>query len=261
VIPTFVEAERTHGSLIRAFQSEKKSEESIFTTFRNGMSALVEALLSKLPAPSLRLNTPAHSIKQTNDGQALNGKPISAVILAVSPLQAASLEGIEGELADELMAFSYGDALTIAVVYERKHINIPAGFGFLVPRSEGQAMIACTFVHQKWPERVPSALAMLRVFFSERILRTEDEIATTAQKELREILGITAGPRFTMVHRWPQAMPQYSVGHMDRMKRIYPLARKCGVHLAGNAYRGIGVSDCVREGTRVAQEVIAQIRP
>jgi oxygen-dependent protoporphyrinogen oxidase len=262
VIPAFVEAERTHGSLIRAFQSgQKNNEESIFTTFRNGMSTLVNALLTKLPRQSLRLNTPVHSLKKTVDGQSVNAEPASAVILAVLPLQAASLDGIEGELADELLQFTYGDALTIALVYERNQISVPSGFGLLVPRSEGREMIACTFVHQKWPDRVPKDLAMLRAFFNERILRTDDEIATIAQQELREILGITAKPQFTMVHRWPQSMPQYSVGHIERMKRIYPLARKSGVHLAGNAYRGIGVSDCVREGTRVAQEVIAQIRP
>jgi oxygen-dependent protoporphyrinogen oxidase len=261
VIPAFVEAERTHGSLIKAFESMQAKDESIFTTFRNGMSTLVDALVAKLPAHSLRLNSPAHSVKQTVDGQSINGEAASAVILAVSPLQAASLEGIEGDLADELLQFTYGDALTIALIYELKDIAIPVGFGFLVPRSEGREMIACTFVHQKWPGRVPKDLAMLRVFFNERILRTDDQIATTAQEELQAILGIAAKPRFTMVHRWPQAMPQYSVGHIERMKRIYPLARQCGVHLAGNAYRGIGVSDCVREGARVAQDVIAQIRP
>ena len=260
VIPQFVEAEVQEGSLIRAFQSAKENEQSVFTTLRGGMSTLVDRLLAKLPAESLRRNTPAHTIKKIRNTQAVNGEPVSAVVLTTSPLQVASLDGIEGELADELLQFSYGDALTIAFVYGRNDISVPPGFGFLVPRSEDREMIACTFVHQKWPQRVPKDLAMLRVFFNQRILRTDQEIASIAKKELREIFGITREPRSAMVHRWPQAMPQYSVGHIERMKRIFPFARKCGVHLAGNAYRGVGVSDCVREGKRVAEAVIAQIR-
>jgi oxygen-dependent protoporphyrinogen oxidase len=102
---------------------------------------------------------------------------------------------------------------------------------------------------------------MIRVFFNQKILRTDAEIQAVAERELREILGIDATPKFAMVHRWPQSMPQYTVGHMERMKKVTRLSREAGLHLTGNAYRGIGVSDCVRDGQTAATAVIAQLRP
>lgn len=260
VIPQFVEAERVHGSLIRAMQTAPSSDGAVFTTFRDGTGALVNALLKELPRASLRANTAVHSVKRSGDGWGVNGDPASAVILAVSPLQAASIDGIEPELANELSQFAFGDALTIALVYDRAAIAIPRGFGLLVPQSEGREMIACTFVHQKWPGRVPPDLAMLRVFFNAKILWSDAEVQAIAQKELRAVLGVTAAPRFVAVHRWPQSMPQYSVGHVEKMQRIYPLAREAGLHLAGNAYRGLGVSDCVREGRTAAEAVLTELR-
>jgi oxygen-dependent protoporphyrinogen oxidase len=261
VIPQMVEAELKHGSLIRSFQSSTQSEEPIFSTFRNGISTLSDALVAKLPTDAIHLNIPVHSVKRGGDHWTVNGHPTSAVILAISPLQVASLDCVQGELADELAQFTYGDALTIALVYEREQIkNIPKGFGFLVPGSEQREMIACTFVHQKWPERLPNDIGMLRVFFNSEILRTDSEIEVIAGRELRELLSIDAQPKFTMVHRWPQSMPQYTVGHIERMKKVTRLSRETGLHLAGNAYRGIGVSDCVRDGRAAAEAVIAQLR-
>jgi oxygen-dependent protoporphyrinogen oxidase len=262
VISQMVEAERKHGSLIRAFQSAPQNDEPIFSTFRNGISTLSDALTAKLPRSSIHVNTPVHSVRRIGDHWDTAGDSFSAVILAISPLQAASLDCVQGELADELAQFTYGDALTIALVYEREKIKrIPKGFGFLVPSSERREMIACTFVHQKWPERVPSEIGVLRAFFNQKILRTDDEIQQVAQSELRELLGIDAEPKFTMVHRWPQSMPQYTVGHIERMKKVKRLSREAGLHVAGNAYRGIGVSDCVRDGQASAAAVIAQLRP
>jgi oxygen-dependent protoporphyrinogen oxidase len=262
VIPQMVEAERKHGSLIRTLQSAPPNDEPMFTTFRNGISTLADALIAQLPSSSIHLNTPAHSVRRGGGNWNVNGHPFSAVVLAISPLQVASLDCVEGELADLLAQFTYGDALTIAFVYDRAQIrNLPKGFGFLVPSSEQREIIAGTFVHQKWPERLPSDRAMVRVFFNQRILRTDAEIEEVTRRELREILGVTAAPKFTMVHRWPQSMPQYTVGHIERMKKITRLSREAGLHLAGNAYRGIGVSDCVRDGRAAAEAVIAQLRP
>jgi oxygen-dependent protoporphyrinogen oxidase len=262
VIPQMVEAERTKGSLISTLQATPPSSEPMFTTFKHGISTLVDALIGKISADSIRLSAPVHSVERAGTGWCVNGEEVSAVILAISPLQAASLDCVRGELSDLLAQFTYGDALTIALVYDRASISqLPHGFGALVPRSEGREMIACTFVHQKWPGRVPGDAGMIRVFFTQKILRTDAEIQAVAERELRQLFGIEAKPRFAMVHRWPQSMPQYTVGHMDRMKQVTRLSREAGLHLAGNAYRGIGVSDCVRDGQAAAAAIIAQLRP
>jgi oxygen-dependent protoporphyrinogen oxidase len=262
VIPQMVEAERTNGSLIKTLQAGPPITEPIFTTFRHGISTLVDALIGKISEDSIRLNTAVQSVERAGAGWRVNGEDASAVILAISPLQVASLDCVRGELSDLLAQFTYGDALTIALIYDRAAIsNLPGGFGALVPRSEGREMIACTFVHQKWPERMPHDVGMVRVFFTQRIFLTDAEIQAVAERELREVLGINAKPKFAMVHRWPQSMPQYTVGHMERMKKVTRLSREAGLHLAGNAYRGIGVSDCVRDGHAAAAAVIAQLRP
>jgi oxygen-dependent protoporphyrinogen oxidase len=262
VIPQMVEAERTKGSLIHTLRAAPPSDEPMFTTFRHGISTLVDGLIGNISEDSIRLNTPVHSTERTGAGWSVNGAEFSAVILAISPLQVASLDCVRGELSDLLAQFTYGDALTIAVAYDRDSLsNLAHGFGVLVPTSEGREMIACTFVHQKWPGRVPGDLGMIRVFFTQKILRTDAEIQAVAERELRELLGIDAKPRFAIVHRWPQSMPQYTVGHIERMKKITRLSREAGLHLAGNAYRGIGVSDCVRDGQAAAAAVIAQLRP
>jgi oxygen-dependent protoporphyrinogen oxidase len=262
VIPQMVEAERNKGSLIRTLQAAPPSDEPMFTTFRNGTGTLVDTLTAKLAKDAVRMNTPVHSVERVGSAWRVNGKEMSAVILAISPLQVASLDCVKGELSDLLAQFTYGDALTIALVYDRTAISqLPHGFGALVPSSEEREMIACTFVHQKWPGRLPNELGMIRVFFNQKILRTDAEIQAVAERELREILGIDAKPKFAMVHRWPQSMPQYTVGHMERMKKVTRLSREAGLHLAGNAYRGIGVSDCVRDGQAAAAAVIAQLRP
>src|SRR5262249_25044534 len=152
---------------------------------------------------SIRLSTPAHSVERSGNEWRVNGEGMSGVILAISPLQVASLDCVKGELSDLLAQFTYGDALTIAMVYERAAIgDLPQGFGVLVPSAESLEMIACTFVHQKWPARLPSDLAMIRVFFNQKILRTDAEIQAIAERELREVLGVEAKPRFVMVHRW-----------------------------------------------------------
>ena len=262
VIPQMIEAERDKGSLIKTLQAAPPSSEPMFTTCKHGISTLVDALIGKISEDSIRLNTPVHSVERSGSGWRVNGEEVAAVILAISPLQAASLDCVRGELRDLLAEFTYGDALTIALVYERAAIGpLPRGFGALVPASEGREMIACTFVHQKWPGRVPGDLGMIRVFFTQKILRTDAEIQAVAERELRELFEIEAKPRFAMVHRWPQSMPQYTIGHMDRMKQVTRLSREARLHLAGNAYRGIGVSDCVRDGQAAAAAVIAQLRP
>jgi oxygen-dependent protoporphyrinogen oxidase len=126
-------------------------------------------------------------------------------------------------------------------------------------------MLASTFVHNKFPHRAPSDRALLRCFVGgsrdEPVLDLpEAEILRIVGGELRQILGITAEPRFARVYRWRAAMAQYVVGHLDRLERIEGLRRQLpGLCLAGNAYRGIGVPDCVRSGQEAADQALASV--
>jgi oxygen-dependent protoporphyrinogen oxidase len=136
--------------------------------------------------------------------------------------------------------------------------QLPPGFGFLVPRTEGKRVLAVTFVHNKFNNRVPEDRALLRCFLGgtgdEAILEmSEDQIVHLVRQELQDTLGICADPVFTRVHKWENAMAQYNVGHLDRVERIVSLRQQLpGLALAGNAYSGIGVPDCVRTGREAA---------
>jgi len=242
-------------------------EGSIFTSLRGGMGSLVDALVSALPKNSLRVGTPARAIR-AGDPWKVNDEEFSALLLTTAAHESAKLLAMtDGELSTLLGEFPFTDALSVTFVYDRAALNeLPGGFGFLVPKDEQRGILACTFVHQKWPQKVPANKAVLRIFMTTGLDRDDASITAIARQELQSLLGVTAVPERVFVHRWPQAMPQYIVGHMDKIKRITALCAQSGVTqsgvtLAGNAYRGIGVSHCVGQGQEAAQRISARIRP
>jgi oxygen-dependent protoporphyrinogen oxidase len=196
-----------------------------------------------------------------------------AVIVA-SPAWAAGglLAATDAGLGDELSAIPYSSSITVNLVFDEAQLGkLPDGFGFLVPAVEGRAMLACTFVHRKFLGRTPTGKAILRAFLggakNEALLDQSDEVlVATVRRELSEILGARVmGPHIpaeaTQVSRWRRAMAQYAVGHQERMKRVKErLATLPGLRLAGNAYDGIGIPDCIRTGRQAARELMAEKR-
>jgi len=140
--------------------------------------------------------------------------------------------------------------------------HLPPGFGFLVPRSEGRRVLACTFVHNKFPHRAPADKGVLRCFLGgtrdEAVLNlTDDEIMATVRRELQEIVKLEAPPMFDRVYRWRGAMAQYESGHIARVARTENRLKDIpGLEVAGNAYHGIGVPDCIREGMNAANGIV-----
>src|SRR5262249_11105879 len=145
-------------------------------------------------------------------------------------------------------------------------ITLPAGFGFLVPRREAKRVIACTFAHNKFENRAPEGIALLRVFMGgsrdpEILDQTDEQISEIVRRELREILNIDATPQFIRVFKWHKAMPQYGVGHLLRIARLeMHMQRFPSLHLSGNAYHGIGIPDCVRAGRSAADAIMRRMR-
>jgi protoporphyrinogen/coproporphyrinogen III oxidase len=170
------------------------------------------------------------------------------------------------ELASELGGIQYTSSVTVNLGYEGKvRASLPAGFGFLVPRSEGKRMIAATFVHNKFPHRAPKDRALLRCFIggagNEQVLQASDEeVVRIVREDLRQIINVTADPLFNRVYRWKGVMAQYGVGHLERLQRIESLLQQLpGVALAGNGYRGIGVPDCIRSGIEAASRALLAV--
>jgi oxygen-dependent protoporphyrinogen oxidase len=140
----------------------------------------------------------------------------------------------------------------------------PEGFGFLVPKKERRRLVACTWIGTKFPYRVPEGKIVARCFLggsgpdaAALLAEADDSIVAAVTAELHEVAGFGAPPRFSRVYRWPRSMAQYAVGHLQRQAEVESrLAAISGLHLAGNAYHGIGIPDCIRMGRAAARKIV-----
>jgi oxygen-dependent protoporphyrinogen oxidase len=187
-----------------------------------------------------------------------------AVILAMPTHECGRLlSGIDAALGGLLGEIPYSSSMTVSLGYgEGTREHLPPGFGYLVPRKENRRMLACTFVHRKFNYRAPEGKALLRCFLGgtrdPEVLKLPDgEVVSLVRQELKEILNFAFEPLFYRIHRWPASMAQYPVGHAERVRRIQTqLEELPGIYLAGNAYSGIGISDCIRTGRAAARKII-----
>ena len=270
VLPRFADMEAKYGSLGRAMIATRKkttqNQNPIFSSLRGGMSTLVEAVAARLNPERLRTSIPITEIQRREYGWLVNtaagGSSFDAVILATpTPAAAALIRHSAPELAQELAEIRYSSSITVGLVYDDT-VQLPEGFGFLVPRTENKRMLACTFVHNKFPHRAPENRTLLRCFLGgsqdeAALTLSNDEILETVRRELDEILNLTAEPLAARVYKWPSSMAQYQVGHLDRLDRIRNLLQETPrLTLAGNGYRGIGVPDCVRTGREAATQML-----
>lgn len=280
VLPSFWKMEREHGSLTRSVlramrqrRAQGADSPPLFMTVEGGLARLVEKLREQLEESRLLLGRQAVALERHAGGARprfllrLEGGPsleAEAVILAL-PAHAAGrlLETASPNLAALLAAIPYTSALTVSLGYESSQAaQLPAGFGFLVPRKERRRLLACTFVHRKFPGNVAEGRALVRCFLGgardpAALELSDDEVLSTVRQELAEILHFSPCPLFARIHRWKNAMAQYVVGHAERLRAIQAELEKFpGVALAGNAYSGIGISDCVRTGRAAAERTL-----
>ncbi len=291
VLPRLVEMESQYGSLTRGMLAAHRktrahahstngsggangtngASRSIFTALRGGMSQLVDAIAARLDPGAIHLSTPVTSIEKDPDGWRVEAGGFVSIfdaLIVASPAWAAAvlLAPVDAALGQELAAIPYSSSITLNLVYDQAALGrLPEGFGFLVPPTEGRAMLACTFVHRKFLGRTPPGKAVFRAFLGginhEALLaETDAALIAIVRRELREILGgkvmRTAEPEHTQVARWRRAMAQYAVGHQQRVQRIAARAAALpGLCLVGNAYDGIGVPDCIRLGRQAARSL------
>jgi oxygen-dependent protoporphyrinogen oxidase len=235
------------------------------------MQQLVDALKGRIDPARVRCSTPVNGLETVPGGWKVRAGGTTefydAVIMASPAWAAGALLGhVDAALGEELSAIPYSSSITVNLVYDEAKLGrLPDGFGFLAPAGEGRAMLACTFAHRKFLGRTPPGKAVLRSFLggmrNEALLAETDEaLVGKVRRELREILGVGAEPEYTQVSRWPRAMAQYAVGHQERIQRIAArVADLPGLRLAGNAYDGIGIPDCIRLGRKAAKELLAPV--
>ena len=286
--PRLRELERQHGSLIRGVLRQRRLQRPprsggsgsvekprpVFMTLRDGLSALVDALVAQIQSSvSLCMGQRVVRLERVKaasyqltlaDGQKLIA---DAVVLATPAYVTAELlEALSPEAAALLAEIPYASTAVVTLAFRRSEVERPLdGTGFVVPRVEGRALTACTWSSSKWPERAPEGFTLLRSFFGrsgaeETLKLADNELIELALKELRELLGIRGRPLLARVHRWPKAMPQYRVGHLERLAQIEnALSEHPGILLAGAAYRGIGLPDCIHQGVQAAERVLQQL--
>lgn len=247
VLPKLVERERKTGSLVRGATVEKR-QGALFSTIRDGLERLVEAL-----TPAEWVRGTVEQIERTSGGYRVRvaGDWIEAnrVIVACETHRAAKLMP---ELAS-LGRFRHSSASAVSLGFKRADVAHPLnGFGMLVPKCEGRKMSACTWMNTKFPHRVAEGMALLRCFFSD--VRSDDgQMVEMARTELRELMGVTAEPVFSTVARWPKSLPLYEVGHEKRVAETERLlAGLPGLKVIGNAFHGVGIPDCVRLAKQTA---------
>jgi protoporphyrinogen/coproporphyrinogen III oxidase len=284
VLPRFVEMEKRYGSLSRGMLQARRQREQamksgqgatrtaprpLFTSLKGGMQQLVDTIVPQLAEGAARTGNKVVALGCLGEKWMVapeqgSMEEFDGVIMALPANQAGRLlEKISAPLAEELQQVPYSSSLVVVCGYDQRDLaSAPPGFGFLVPRSEGRSILACTFVHVKFPHRAPPGRCLVRCFIggwgNEAVLdMPDDEVLAAVAKDLRDIVGITAAPRFARVYRWRGAMAQYVRGHLARVRRIEELRRGIpGLELAGNAYRGIGVPDCIASGQAAATALL-----
>lgn len=277
-MPRFLELERHERSVLLALwragrripqSGTSGARWSLFVTLRGGMGELVDALAARLPAGAVALKQRAIGIERTGESWRVglaSGESLVAdtvIVAAETHVAGRLLRYVDPAVAALLGDVPYASSATITLAYRRVDVPHPLdGFGFVVPRIEGRHLLACTFSSVKYPGRAPDGMALLRCFLGgaldEGVLaRGDDDLAATARAELADALGVVAAPVLVRVRRWPRAMPQYRVGHLDRVEAIErALARLPGLALAGSGYRGVGISDCVHSGEVAAARAL-----
>ncbi|MGD0116914.1 MAG: protoporphyrinogen oxidase [Candidatus Binatus sp.] len=282
-MPRFVEMERRHGSVVkgmRAAESARASKTtdvsgarwSMFQSFRNGMATLPETLAARLSG-SVRKTADVVAMSRNGDAWRLalaTGDSVDAeAVICAAPAFAAAriIAALAPAAAKMLGAISYASAATVNLTYRETDFDgPPRAFGFVVPAAERRRIIAGSFSSFKFEGRAPAGAILARAFVGGEMSRdmmrlSDDEMVAAVRDEFRALLGVTAPPGFAEVRRWPDSMPQYEVGHLARVTEIErAVAEIPAFAIAGAAYRGVGIPDCIRSGENAADAIFARLQ-
>jgi len=277
-MPRFAELEKQERSIILGLRRARRraletgvsgARWSLFVTLKEGMEDLVAALATRLQPGTVLLKQRVAGVERRGDRWRVataEGADLDAdrvIVATESHAAARMLRYVDPTLATLLAEIPYASSATVTLGYRRADVpHALDGFGFVVPHAEKRALLACTFSSVKYAGRAPEGDVLLRAFvggaLNEAVLELDDApLVMRARAELREALGITAAPALARVFRWPKAMPQYHVGHLARVETIERRAGALpGLDLAGGAYRGVGIADCVRSGEAAAERAL-----
>ncbi|HGY10333.1 MAG TPA: protoporphyrinogen oxidase [Oceanithermus profundus] len=267
--PMLKDLEKRHRSLIlgslHAMRKRRGSREggSLFASLRGGLGRVVEALTRTAERVGWRPNAPVERLEHDEGRWRLYGpwgsEGFDALVLAAPAHAAGELLGpLDPQLAALLREIPYGDTATVTLAFAEEPFPKVSGHGVLVAAGEGSRARGFTWLSRKWAGRAPEGKLLVRAYFSgEGASANEEELAKTAIADLERIVGPVPEPEGVWVYRWAAGMPQYTVGHLDRVRRIEEGVRRwTGLELAGAAYRGVGLPEVVRDGRAAAARIV-----
>ncbi|MDB5347522.1 MAG: hemY [Schlesneria sp.] len=283
-MPRFLDMEREYGSLIRASRNEKNTKRAIasdttsggaryglFAGLAGGMEELLAALRQRVEAgctvrPGVRIQSLSKLDTSAGYGVVLadgTQELFDAIVVATTAHQAARLLGeLDPALSSELDQIEYASSAIVVTAHKLANVRHPLNsFGLVVPHRERRRILATSFSSRKFPKRAPADSVLMRTFVGGAMQPELNDYEDASLKrivrdELSDIFGIQGPPQFELVVRYPRAMPQYHVGHLDRVHRIESLtATHRGLALAGNAFRGVGIPDSIVSGEAAAETV------
>jgi oxygen-dependent protoporphyrinogen oxidase len=287
--PRLLEMEQKYGSLMKAFIAIRRKVEEMrrkypprpgekprtfFTSFVNGMQQLTDRMADAAGRGRIHMGLTVVSLQRTSgdgwraslsNGSVLDG---NAVIIATESWAAEPLIRPHDEaIADALADIPTSSSATVSIAFNESEVGFDLNaFGVLCPLMEGRALMAATYSSTKWPGRAPAGKVLLRGFVGgphnqEMIKRPDEELVQTVLAEFRDILGLNpfARPLFWRVFRWHRGMPQYTLGHLDRVTLIENhSAQTPGLAFAGGSFRGVGVPNCIESGERAVSKILSE---
>ena len=265
LFPRLVDAERRSGSVIRALRAlhVRPSPQGAFVSLPGGTGELVDSLSNALKPDTVVTNARVTNLRRGLDyaiDSTAGNVQARCVVLAVPAYVTGTLtRPIDPALADLCDVIPYASTATVAFGYRRDQVAHPLrGTGFVVPRTEGLALLAGTWVSSKWPGRAPEGHVLLRGFLGggrdpRRLDASDAELIDTARRELSDLLGISGSPLFSRLYRWTRQSPQYEVGHLHRVVSIdRRLNALPGLFVTGSGFKAIGIPDCISDGRATA---------
>ncbi|MBD8003800.1 protoporphyrinogen oxidase [Bacillus norwichensis] len=279
--PQFYQVEQKYRSLIMGMKKTtpagpKKEvnakNQGIFLTLKGGLQSLIKATEENLEPSSILKGTRVVSIVNNNEKgyklQLNNGEWLEAdsIILTLPHPALADLFPYN-PVIQELREMPATSVATVAMAFDAKDVDDHLdGTGFVVSRNSDYTITACTWTHKKWPHTTPEGKVLLRCYVGRAGEETvvdlsDEEIERIVLADLKRTMDLTAKPNFTIVTRWKQAMPQYTVGHKERIDKIKSDFQNNmpGVFIAGSSYEGLGIPDCIDQGKAAVNDVLRHI--
>jgi oxygen-dependent protoporphyrinogen oxidase len=289
--PQFHQLEKKHRSLIIGMMAGKKepaspaknlpnaAKGSVFLTYKKGLQTLVGALTERLAGlgVELRSGTAVQSLNKLDDGgyevafcadgSGEGAKEVYDGVILTMPAYATAklLDGLPA--AGYLKSLAYISVANVIMGFDAQDIRYPMdGTGFVVPRTEGTTITACTWTSVKWVHTAPEGSFVLRCYVGRSgeedwIHLTDDEIVERVRGDVRRILGIEAKPKLVEVTRLMRSMPQYPVGHLESIAELERQLETYlpGVYATGAAFRGVGLPDCIGQAKETAERLVAKL--